>query len=780
MNIRHFKTKSRISLRTKVIVPVVMVMVLLMGVTMALIEPRIRQQLENEDVTRLVAFDAVFKSLQESREKELLDRFRNVAGEPRFKAVNELVISSFHSLTTEPPIKPGVKRSPLNTATAGRDMDSVHRTFRRLIDDLIKEEVADVIVLTSGNYQAVVSQNGSQIDSIEFQTGCSNLIRQALDGQSKVGLQQNAGRLYDVVSLPIHGVGDAIVGTITFGVKNHVASEFQNMTHCEVILQTGGQIIASTLMDPGWQRQVVAQAGQWASTADPASRRIQDLTPGGTHYRGLFNQLASGDPARPLSYAILLSTEASWQTIQTMRQKFLLLSLVAVLFGTVVVWFLVRMVTGPLNELRASAEAIGSGDFSRRVEVRSRDECGELAQVFNRMTENLQTSRQQLESTVDRLKATQAQLVQSEKLSGIGEFVAGVAHELNNPLTTVMGFSELLQHEKLDVKHGEFVSLIYKNTQRCQRIVQSLLSFARRHQPERKPASVNKLIEAAIDILQYQLRTSNIQIKLQLDPDLPAAMLDSHQMQQVFVNIINNARQAIEAHGPEGWIKITTETAGANLRISVQDSGPGIPEENLSKIFDPFFTTKEIGKGTGLGLSLCYGIVKEHEGNITPMSRPGEGATFVIELPITREAERAVSEPSWTQTRNNGEGAGKRVLAIDDEEAILQMLRETLTQQGYQVDTAGDGETGLNRLRQNNYDLILCDWKMQGLNGQQVYERLRILNPALSERLMFITGDLVSDKTRQFLETEKKICLPKPFTLSEFHTAIKKILAQQN
>ena len=185
-----------------------------------------------------------------------------------------------------------------------------------------------------------------------------------------------------------------------------------------------------------------------------------------------------------------------------------------------------------------------SGDFSRRVKVHSEDECGELAQVFNQMTENLKNSREQLETTVETLKTTQAQLIQSEKLSGIGEFIAGVAHELNNPLTSVMGFSELLQNAEVSPKDKRYLELIHKSALRCQKIVQALLGFARRSAPERKAVCLNGLVEAAVEILHYQLRTSNVEAIMNLDPDLPQAMVDPHQIQQVFVNLINNARQA--------------------------------------------------------------------------------------------------------------------------------------------------------------------------------------------------------------------------------------------
>ncbi len=442
------------------------------------------------------------------------------------------------------------------------------------------------------------------------------------------------------------------------------------------------------------------------------------------------------------------------------------------------VWWLIRKITKPLRELHDSAEAVGKGDFSCRVEVKSGDECGELAFVFNQMTENLQRSREQLERTVDTLKTTQAHLIQSEKLSGIGEFVAGVAHELNNPLTSVMGFSELLGRADVNPQHKRHLDMIHKSALRCQKIVQSLLSFARRHQPERKLSSVNELVQNAVEFLAYQLRTSSIEVETQLDPHLPNAMVDPHQVQQVFLNVINNARQAMEAHQPSGSIRIRTEICGDHVRITFQDNGPGISEQNLSKVFDPFFTTKEIGKGTGLGLSLCYGIIKEHGGTIVVKSKPAGGATFVIELPLVGEVSvsPAAAPVSSSQTEHLTIGRGKKILVIDDEEGILEILKETLSDSGYQVDTAPDGESALRCVGRGSYDLALCDWKMPGLNGQQVYERLRTADPALSEKMIFITGDVINERTRNFLKERNKVCLSKPFSLKDFRAAVRKAL----
>jgi two-component system NtrC family sensor kinase len=490
---------------------------------------------------------------------------------------------------------------------------------------------------------------------------------------------------------------------------------------------------------------------------------------------GHFKSL-SGD--ENLGYLLLASYEQPLRALHSTQEMLLLVSLLSMLLGTLIVWFLVRRVTQPLRTLRDNVEAVGLGDFSRRVEVNSRDECGELAAAFNQMSENLRRSREELEQTVERLRNTQAQLVQSEKLSGLGEFVAGVAHELNNPLTSVMGFSELLTRADAVPQHRRHLELIHKSALRCQRIVQNLLSFARRRPPERKLTNVNGLIESTVEFLQYQLRTSNIEVVTRLAPDLSPTMLDPHQVQQVLVNILNNARQAIEANCGGGRVKISSELDGQTIRVVFQDNGPGISEENLPKLFDPFFTTKEVGKGTGLGLSLCYGIVKEHGGTIHVLSKPGEGATFIVELPLHNENgfAREKSEAPTPELLSEAEGVGKRVLVIDDEESILEMVRAALSEHGYSVDVARDGEAALLCLRQASYDLTLCDWKMPGLTGQQIYERVRAVNRELSERMIFITGDVINEKAQKFLRESHKVCLSKPFSLVEFRAAIERAL----
>jgi two-component system, NtrC family, sensor kinase len=746
------------SFRTKVLVPMIVVMVLIVTISMWLANQQIKDQIQKSANQRLKSSEGMLKFTQQSRKKDLLRRYSDAKNEPRFKAGMKM-------------FEPG--QGELNSEQ--------QNTLTGILDDLIKEDVADVIVFAPSQGAPVSVAHDPQINLRAFEASSSTSFKPAFEGESKVDTIENNNRLFDVVAIPI-SVGDTnmIVGVITFGVENLMAQQFSRLSQDDdLILLADGHVVASTLRNDDLAKSLSAQFIQM-TTRGPVKEEIanEQFTLNEEHFLSTAGWLGSNNDLHRLGYLILSSYQNPLLALQSTRQMILIISLLAIFFGGVTVWLLVNKVTKPLSELRDSAEAVGRGDFTKRVRVRSSDECGELAIVFNQMTENIQQSRAQIEKNVETLKNTQAQLIQSEKLSAVGEFVAGVAHELNNPLAAVVGFSEMLKENDVDTKNRRYLDMIYKSAQRCQKIVQSLLSFARRHQHERKPMSVNSMVEAVLEMLNYQLRTSNIDVVTQLDPVLPVVLADGHQIQQVLLNVINNARQAIESHQSGGQIKILTETSVEHVHITIRDSGPGISAENLLRIFDPFFTTKQVGQGTGLGLSLCYGIIKEHGGNITPSSRPGEGTTFTIELPILHLTSDTAEAGQATKFKklNANEGGGRKILVIDDEEAILQMLQERLTQSGYSVDTASDGENALRQMRQQNYDVTFCDWKMPGLNGRQIYEKLRVANPDRCQRIVFFSGDVVNEQMRGFLEQENRPCLAKPFTFDEVHVAIKTIL----
>ena len=370
----------------------------------------------------------------------------------------------------------------------------------------------------------------------------------------------------------------------------------------------------------------------------------------------------------------------------------------------------------------------------------------------------------------------QQQLIQSEKLSAIGELISGIAHELNNPLTGVMGYSQLLQLRK-DLDDGAKDKLLKINNLalRCQKIVQNLLSFARKQKPERTLSDINEILEKTVELRSYELQVNNIEMVRELDRHLPKTIADAHQLQQVFLNVLTNAEQAmLESHG-KGRLAIRTRSDTDKTRIVVEviDDGPGIPENHLTRIFDPFFTTKEVGKGTGLGLSLSYGMIKEHGGNIYARSRPGEGATFVIELPVIKHHESGAAkdlEPPAIQfeklVRN------KRILVVDDEKYILDFFVEAFQTLPLQIDTANDGQSAMRKMEHSDYDLIITDFKMPHMSGKDLFHWIEENRPQCANRIIFVTGDTVSAETRSFFEENKHRFLEKPFKIEEVKEVI--------
>ncbi|MBI3076594.1 MAG: response regulator [Deltaproteobacteria bacterium] len=267
-----------------------------------------------------------------------------------------------------------------------------------------------------------------------------------------------------------------------------------------------------------------------------------------------------------------------------------------------------------------------------------------------------------------------------------------------------------------------------------------------------------------LELKAYDLRMSNIEVVTAFGSDVPSTMVDGPQLQQVFLNLVNNGHQAIVASGRPGTLTIQTEADGEVIRIRIRDTGPGIAPEHLERIFDPFFTTKPAGQGTGLGLSISYGIVKGHEGQIYAESEPGQGATFVVELPILDEQTlMPVAEPKGGPQAPSL----RRLLVIDDEANINSLLTDMLEAEGYQVDSALQSELALRKLSEQDYDLILCDMRMPGMDARELYHRVAGVKPHLLPRFIFTTGDLLSAETRAFLRETGGAALAKPFAREE-------------
>ncbi len=369
------------------------------------------------------------------------------------------------------------------------------------------------------------------------------------------------------------------------------------------------------------------------------------------------------------------------------------------------------------------------------------------------------------------------QLLQAEKLSAIGQLVAGVAHELNNPMTSIKGFTELLlRRTDLDDEARSDLNYINAQAERAGRIVTNLLTFAREHQPQRTLVNLNKVIEDTLSLHTYHLRVDNIKVVRELDPNLPDTVADPYQLQQVFLNLIGNAHHAMAENGG-GTLTVRTTCESNEIRAEISDTGPGIPQHLLGRIFDPFFTTKPVGKGTGLGLSICFNILQDHGGSIWLDSKPNAGTIFYVMMPIaTGETIAALSEDEAPLKATIQPG---HVLVVDDEEGVGEVIQRLLTDLGHQVTVVQDGVAALKALKQQQYSLILSDIKMPGMNGFQLYREIEKHFPAMANRVVFVTGDTMSPTTELTLRQIGNPVLAKPFSARKLERTVNEVLANQ-
>jgi len=383
------------------------------------------------------------------------------------------------------------------------------------------------------------------------------------------------------------------------------------------------------------------------------------------------------------------------------------------------------------------------------------------------------TERKQMEEERQQLEQ-RAQF--ASRLASVGEMASGIAHEINNPLTGVIGYAQLLLQGDLPDNVRKDLETINDGAQRVANVVQRLLAFARQTKPQRKYVDINDIVETTLDLRAYHLQTSNIEVVKQLAPDLPATVADAGQLQQVFLNLIVNAETEMSLARGQGKLTVKTQRIGDIIRISFKDDGRGIASEKLEKIFEPFFTTRQVGQGTGLGLSVCYGIVSEHNGKIYAESKPGRGATFIVELPIvTQDKQLGLPEP---ETPEQHQKASTRFLVVDDEPLVTQFVSKVLTGEGHIVDSVNRAEDALELVNAKKYRIILLDIKMPGMSGIELYKRLQKMSPSLARKVVFVTGDVMGARTTAFLAKSKLPYITKPFDARQLNSTLDRLFTE--
>jgi len=374
----------------------------------------------------------------------------------------------------------------------------------------------------------------------------------------------------------------------------------------------------------------------------------------------------------------------------------------------------------------------------------------------------------------ENLRHTQEQLLHSEKMAAVGQLISGVAHELNNPLTAILGYSQLLSASGQMGPQGlEYSEKLYKQAQRTHRIVQNLLSFSRQHKPERVPVQLNQVLEDTLALRDYDLRMSNIRVHLNLAEDLPMTAADPHQLQQVFLNLVNNAVDAILEHSADGDLWVGTGKRKEGFFVEFTDSGPGVKDP--SRVFDPFYTTKPVGKGTGLGLSICYGIVTEHGGTIRVKNVPPRGASFTIELPF----QPAIAETEPGARRQVDAGKEGRILLVDHDRSVREAVTAILRSRYHRVRTACDAKEAQRLLEEQEFDVVVADLEAPGNgDGIRLREWLEAKKPLLAQHMILMRATAPATGSGQDAVSDGRPVLQKPFKAADLLALVDGVLAQ--
>jgi two-component system NtrC family sensor kinase len=415
--------------------------------------------------------------------------------------------------------------------------------------------------------------------------------------------------------------------------------------------------------------------------------------------------------------------------------------------------------------------------------------CSHVGYQYSSNDENLLVAiSRQLATTIEKvrlyeetcrayedLRKTQEQLLQSEKMSAVGQLIAGVAHELNNPLTAILGYAQLLETEGLNARAQDFVSKLFKQAQRTHRVVQNLLSFARQRKPQRDEVDLRKVLEETLTLREYDLKSNNIKVQTELPSEPAMVVADPHQLEQVFLNIINNAVDAILETGRNGALKMRITTQNSQVCAYFNDDGSGIKDPK--RIFDPFYTTKSVGKGTGLGLSICYGIVKEHGGDIVASNNPEGGATIEIRLPAVATTAPPLETPKPVNRLHEGAVHG-RVLLVEEEEAVLEFERDVLAGAGATVVTARNVEDLKTRLLSEAFDAVILSGKMgPQWSAKESYGWLRENCSSMEKHVLYTFSNGVEPgEGRTYLQENGVPYLVKPFEVAELISQARKLM----
>jgi signal transduction histidine kinase/ActR/RegA family two-component response regulator len=642
----------------------------------------------------------------------------------------------------------------------------------------------DLLLVTDRNGR-VLAQSGPSGETHRIGENLSGypLVRRVLDQDDPVGARNFGVIAFDgddvrVGCAPIVLQG-YVIGTLILGdrVDRRFAARLQQSFGCDLMVVDGRRVVTSTLpamLSPSALQGLSASprsnaAAPWVTSLD-GEEYVTAMLPLGTDAQGHEIQL----------YLLQSLTKSLADSNRFLLGIVLACGALAIAAAGVAAWSVSRSVLRPLEEFVAFMRAVaGSGDHARRFV--GRGACVEvetLADAYHHLMQSLlEHERRLLQSAREDLERLE-RLKESEKLAALGRMLSGAAHEINNPLTGVLGNVEILLHdEHLPPGARGRLLRVRREGQRVSSLVRHLLKISHRDTGETALVDLNALIREVAEVRRHDFVGSGMRLDLELVSAPLVVVGNELELSQVFLNIVNNAYDALKEHGGSGRLAVRSSTVHGLAVVEFADNGPGM--KNPKQVFDHFYTTKPVGKGTGLGLSICYAVVERHGGRITAENRPEGGARFVLELP--RAESRVAAEPAALPEAGEGANPAEAsaalaasVLVVDDEPTLVELQKEILEALGAVVVGVGSGREAIEHLRARRFDLIVSDMKMQGgVSGEELFRWVESNKPEAKRGFVFVTGDHAGDGSRNFIDSVGARCVMKPFSMKDYVQALR-------
>jgi len=730
----------------------------------ALLSLEIRRQTRSHLADLLAENQKTVLALQKRSFDELLWTSRLMTQSPTLRAAMETYESESPS--------PSGQRSDL-LATVQTELDRI----RQLLDK-------DLAVITDSRGALLAASPAilapkTPADSLAL----TPFVRRALEtdpfsGHSSFGVLRREGELYQIGCVPIV-LHDFAIGTLTLGTRIDAAflGEMRKTLQSDAVLTLGTQVLGSTLSSsPGSD----LSSSEFLSglLSGEASKNLVAL--GGEEFVGAALSLGQDREGNDATLVLLrpLGRDLSAAS-RSIRVALSLCALLALLLAGLLAWRVSRSVLDPLERFVAFVRTVAeTGDHSLRFQgSEASAEVRTLNQAYHLLMESLQEhERRRLQQAREEMVRVE-RLKESEKLASLGRMLSGAAHEINNPLTGVVGNLDiLLRSPEVTPSIRERLERMQKESQRIIGLVRNLLKVAHRDTGQRTDVDLHQLLKETVALRRHDFAAAGFELRLETPATALTIQGNELELQQVFLNLINNAYDALKEFAREPALTIRTAREEGQVVVTFEDGGPGMKDPR--KVFDHFYTTKEIGKGTGLGLSITHAIVQGHGGRIVAENRSEGGARFILILPVTpADPARSAPATSTARPRDSSAPLHATILVVEDEYTILELQMAILASVGATAVGVATGEEALQQLQRREYQLVITDLRLPGgFSGQELFRWIEKNRPALSRRVLFVTGDSASESTRAFLEQSGRRYLMKPFSVEDYVQAIRETL----